>query len=152
MISLRPASDADAEWLFELHRAAMRTYVERTWGWDETWQARFFKDHYDLSTVQVIQSGARDVGVVRVSDEPSQIVLEMIELLPEFQGQGIGTGLIRALLSRAKQRRVPVVLRVLKVNSRAKALYQRLGFQSVGETETHDLMRYDPAAAAGDAA
>jgi hypothetical protein len=32
---LRASSDAASEWAFELHRAALGSYVEQTWGWDE---------------------------------------------------------------------------------------------------------------------
>jgi ribosomal protein S18 acetylase RimI-like enzyme len=35
---------------------------------------------------------------------------------------------------------LPVRLQVLKVNSRAVAFYQRLGFRSIGESDTHVLM------------
>ncbi len=36
----------------------------------------------------------------------------------------------------------PVRLRVLKVNPRARAFYERLGFRRTGETDTHDLMEW----------
>jgi ribosomal protein S18 acetylase RimI-like enzyme len=35
---------------------------------------------------------------------------------------------------------LPVRLRVLKVNSRAVAFYERLGFRTIGESGTHVLM------------
>jgi RimJ/RimL family protein N-acetyltransferase len=35
---------------------------------------------------------------------------------------------------------VPVRLRVLKVNPRALAFFERLGFARAGETETHVLL------------
>ena len=41
----------------------------------------------------------------------------------------------------AKQRGLPVRLRVLHRN-RARHLYERHGFEGVGETETHWLMRW----------
>ena len=40
----------------------------------------------------------------------------------------------------AAERKVPIRLQVLKVNSRAVAFYQRLGFNSTGESGTHILM------------
>jgi RimJ/RimL family protein N-acetyltransferase len=36
----------------------------------------------------------------------------------------------------------PVRLRVLKVNPRARAFHERLGFRRIGETDTHDLMEW----------
>ena len=37
---LRASMDADFEGAFELHRDAWGSYVEQTWGWDETVQRR----------------------------------------------------------------------------------------------------------------
>lgn len=48
------------------------------------------------------------------------------------------------VMEEARALRVPVRLRVLKVNPRARAFYERLGFVCAGETETHDLMEWTP--------
>ncbi|WP_157746395.1 hypothetical protein [Micromonospora inositola] len=37
-IGLRPATAADSTMCYLLHRAAMRTYIEAIWGWDEQTQ------------------------------------------------------------------------------------------------------------------
>jgi len=50
---------------------------------------------------------------------------------------------MKALLAEADQRGKPVALRVLKVNIRARDLYQRLGFGVTGETDTHYIMAYE---------
>lgn len=86
MISLRPASEADAEFIFSALRASMRPYVEATWGtWDERWQ----RDH---------------------------VCLARVFLLPRAQGRGIGSMLIRQVCEAAHRRGLPVVLTILKVN------------------------------------
>jgi ribosomal protein S18 acetylase RimI-like enzyme len=54
-----------------------------------------------------------------------------IEIHPDYQGQGIGTRLIRALADEARRKGQDLVLEVLTVNHRAQALYQRLGMQEV---------------------
>jgi GNAT superfamily N-acetyltransferase len=140
-ISLRPATDEDYDFLWRLHRATMRAYVEKTWGWDEQWQAEYFHDHFDPTTRQVIECEGGPVGCVSVERREDCIFLAAIEIAPDYQGQGIGTKLIRALFNEADGRGVPVELRVLKVNP-ARRLYERLGFAMVGETETHYLMRW----------
>lgn len=55
----------------------------------------------------------------------------------------IGTSVMRCVLSEHDD----VVLRVLKVNTRAKRFYQRLGFQTVGESDEHwwELRSVQPA-------
>jgi ribosomal protein S18 acetylase RimI-like enzyme len=56
--------------------------------------------------------------------------IEEIALLPEVQGRGIGTRLIRDILQAAQRRGFPVRLSVFASNP-ARALYARLGFEVV---------------------
>jgi ribosomal protein S18 acetylase RimI-like enzyme len=64
-------------------------------------------------------------------------MLNEIQLLPEFQGQGIGSDLIRQEIARTQVQQIPLRLRVLKHNTRAQHLYARLGIVVFEETETH---------------
>lgn len=34
-VALRPATSADSEFCFQLHKAAMGGYITAIWGWDE---------------------------------------------------------------------------------------------------------------------
>ncbi|MFT4066678.1 GNAT family N-acetyltransferase [Paraburkholderia sp.] len=63
-----------------------------------------------------------------------------IQITPTHQGKGIATRVIGDLLSHADRARGPVALSVLKRN-RAINLYQRLGFQVIGTTDTSLQMR-----------
>ena len=49
---------------------------------------------------------------------------------------------MRRIMVEAPQLGLPVRLRVLKVNPRARTFYQKLGFADVGETEKHGLMEW----------
>ena len=71
------------------------------------------------------------------------IELHELVLLPEFQGQGIGSQLLKEVIDKAKAMNIPAHLGVLKEN-RAANLYRRLGFIQTGETETHFLMEFKP--------
>jgi len=139
-ISLRPATHDDQELLWDLHCSALKPYVEQTWGWDEDFQRRYFKEHFSPSNSQVIQVDGIDAGVITIEEKQLGYILSNIELYPQYQGFGIGTRLIRALLEKAAERGLPVSLRVLKINP-ARQLYLRLGFEVIGETETHFWMR-----------
>jgi ribosomal protein S18 acetylase RimI-like enzyme len=81
--------------------------------------------------------------VIGVERRVTEIFLSQIELLPAFQGQGIGSQLITDLMDEARQQNLPITLQVLKVNP-AQRLYQRLGFVVTGETATHFLMTVMP--------
>lgn len=142
-ISLRPATDEDYDFLWWLHCATMRPYVEETWGWDEQWQAEYFHDHFDSPTRRVIGGDGVPIGYISVERREDCIFLAAIEIAPDYQSRGIGTKLIRGLLNEADGRNVPVELQVLKVNT-ARRLYERLGFTVIGETETHYMMRRLP--------
>jgi ribosomal protein S18 acetylase RimI-like enzyme len=139
MITLRPAQEDDYAFLWELHRTVMRPYVEATWGWDEAWQADHFRAHVALPRCQIIQSAGVDVGVLIVEAQSDRVFLDLIEILPAYQRAGIGTAVMRQVLSQTMDQGLPVALQVLKVNP-ARVLYERLGFVVTGETATHYLM------------
>ena len=46
------------------------------------------------------------------------------------------------VMEQAREIGLPIRLRVLKNNPRARAFYERLGFGCVGETDTHDLFAW----------
>ena len=142
-ISLRPATAEDCDFLYDLHRAAMQQYVALTWGWDEAWQRDYFQQHFNPEECQMITFQGRDVGALSVRKGQTEVSLNFIEVLPEYQNQGIGTAIIQSILEEAHHTSQPVGLQVLKVNP-ARALYGRLGFLTTGETATHYLMRATP--------
>jgi ribosomal protein S18 acetylase RimI-like enzyme len=116
--------------------------VAKTWGqWDEPWQRDYFREHFDCAHRQVIELDQRPIGFLDVVYDAGHVFLAAIEIAPANQRQGIGTALIRDILANAAALRLPVWLQVLRVNDRARALYERLGFVETGETKTHFLMQ-----------
>jgi GNAT superfamily N-acetyltransferase/aspartate/glutamate racemase len=113
---LRPVSQADFAWLFELHRAALGEYVAQTWGWEEEVQRRMFAEAFGRPRRQVIQVGGQDVGLLAVDERSDAVYLALLELLPAWQGRGLGTEILRWLLRRARGTQRPLALSVLKAN------------------------------------
>ena len=142
-MKLRPTTAEDAEFLYQLLKTTMRKYVDQTWGWDEGWQRAYFEMRFDPAKNQIIVLDDRDIGVIATEKREDEIILSSLYILPEYQGQGIGTRLIKELLAQAFRDDLPVGLRVLKVNP-AKRLYERLGFVVVEEIDTHYYMRATP--------
>ncbi|MBI4470015.1 MAG: GNAT family N-acetyltransferase [Acidobacteria bacterium] len=140
---LRPAAPVDLDQAYNIHKAAMRPHVEPIWGWDETEQRRRFGAVFAHRPMQIIEQNSEAVGLLCVEDRLEELVLETIELLPESQGHGVGTDLIRDLLRQAGERRIPVTLQVFH-NNPARRVYDRLGFRIYEETPTHVRMRWDP--------
>ena len=127
MFTLVPVAKGDVPWLFELHKAALKEYVEQTWGWDEAWQRDYFFKTFNLADSRLILLGEERVGRLTVEEKPDHVFLAYIALLPAHQGRGVGTEVVRSVTAEAKEKGKPVMLSVLKPNP-AKALYERLGF------------------------
>lgn len=62
--------------------------------------------------------------------DPSEFYLDSLAVFPEFRGQGIASALIRAIADRATK---PLGLLCDKTNTRARRLYDSLGFRYVGD-------------------
>ncbi len=136
---LRPALSADRDFLFDLHRQALGPCIERVWGWDEEEQRLHLESVFDSAGWQVIVLHGRDVGMIRTPETEDRVMLDDIEILPAFQGRGLGTTVVRAVLDYAEGRGKDTALQVLTVNP-ARRLYQRLGFRVIGQDEVHIRM------------
>lgn len=130
-VALRPATPADSEFCYQLHKAAMGGYVAAIWGWDEQAQREYHVRAFNPGQWQVITAGGADIGILDVERRPGEIYLARIEIHPDHQGHGIGTRLVSALLDEARQNGQDLVLDVLAVNHRAQDLYQRLGMTEI---------------------
>lgn len=140
-ITYRPAAEADFDFLFALHEAAMRPAVEAAYGaWEDAWQRAYFRRYFDPALLRVIQWDGQDVGFMQVQSRTEELFLADIEILPAFQSRGIGSAVIGGLQEQARSQNKLVALQVLKINTRARQLYQRLGFTVTGETQTHYIM------------
>lgn len=140
-INRRPATAADEQFLRELHKAAYREVVVRQFGqWDDEFQAGLFSQKWIPERFEVLESDGRAIGCIRVDDQPEQMFLAEIQLLPDFQGRGIGSELIQGEIARARHLQKPLRLQVLKSNDRARALYERLGFRVCGTTDRHFVL------------
>jgi ribosomal protein S18 acetylase RimI-like enzyme len=124
-------------------KAALRQYIEQTWGWDEVFQRDFHVREYHPTTTDIITWQGTDVGWLEVERGNDSFFLSEIYILPEYQSRGVGSAIIGQIIREAKETQLPLRLEVLKVNPRAQALYEKLGFVVTGESETHNLMRLD---------
>jgi ribosomal protein S18 acetylase RimI-like enzyme len=148
VVALRPATPADSEFCFQLHKAAMGGYITALWGWDEPRQRAFHGRSFSPGRWQIITADGADVGMIDVEHRPSEVYLGRIEILPSHQGRGIGTGLIATLIDEARRNGQDFALDVLIVNTRAQALYQRLGLTEEarhGDGNIKIRMRVKPA-------
>ncbi len=145
---LRAAVEADRAFARRLHHACCRPWVEPVWGWDDDRQDRLFEERWDPAHTMIVEFEGQPVGSLRTTDRADHIFIDDIEIHPDHQGQGLGTVILRRILTSADSRSLPVALQVIKGNP-ARRLYERHGFCEIGETDTHFLMRREPRRVSG---
>ena len=141
--NLRPASEQDRAFLYALHCQTIRQVIERSWGWDEAWQRRDFDRRFSECLVSIIESEGRAVGGLMVESKPDSVYVRELQVLPEYQGRGIGTRVVGNLIEQAAANGLHVTLSVVPANPRARDLYEKLGFKVTVMDAQFICMRHD---------
>lgn len=128
-----------------MNKANIEDYVIKTWGnWDEDFQREFFSRYFQTIEFQIIVVNDKNVGIVACSRDEKYTVIDEIQILPEYQNKGIGTLILSDIIADAQKAKIEINLRVLKVNFIAQKFYNKLGFEKIGDTETHFLLSKKP--------
>ena len=148
--STRAATVDDMDFLWALHRRVYRTHIEAIWGWDEGWQHDHFLENFKTESGErlVVEQHGEPVGNLELEYRPGSVFVSNIQVVPEAQGQGLGTWLMKRLMTQARQSGDDVSLQAFVVNHRAVEFYERLGFLVTGRTDTHVKLRWLPDTAA----
>lgn len=136
-VTLIPTTGADADFFFEVVEKTMREHVIATFG---EWNAERVKTgiakECQSPHCHLIHANGIRVGVVAVEKTPAEIRLQQLFILPEFQKQGIGKGIVKNLIAEACAQHLSVTLRVIRANP-ARAFYEKQGFKIVSESDTY---------------
>ncbi len=143
-LNLRKAHASDSEFTFMVKEAAFREYVEQVWDWDDNYQREIHDRRFAAQDIRIIQFHGIDVGFLAMSSTSDALKVNQLFILPEYQGRGIGSACMRHIVDDVNLEQKPVVLQVLKVNTRGIAFYKRLGFTIVDESTTHVQMKKLP--------
>jgi GNAT superfamily N-acetyltransferase len=141
-LTLRQAGPNDSEFAYCTKRAAFKGYVEKIEAWDEYEQRQLHERRFGEQDFRVINQAGTDVGIIGVVKAPDCVKVNQLFLLPEHQGKDIGRRCMLLIMEEARRLGLPVRLRVMKVNPRALAFFERLGFVRIDETDTHHLMEW----------
>ena len=134
LLRMRPATPEDMALTYIITEDAMRSYVEETWGnWDEEEQLQKHRANFTPETYRMLLVEDEVAGLVAVEEFPSHVWLVKLYLLKKYRSQGIGSQVLQDVQRNAANLGKPVILRVLKVNKRAKGLYARHGFEVTEE-------------------
>ena len=142
-LDLRPAREKDRSFCYEVKKAALRSYVEPIWGWNEDEQKEFHRKDWNEQKPEIITLDGEDIGTIEIVRKEKELHLGEFYLFPKFQKQGIGSHFMDRLIQEADSKVLPTKLEVIKINP-VKSLYLRYGFKDAGETKTHFLMEREP--------
>ena len=141
--SLRSAEPIDQAWLEKLRREVYRELFNLTWGgWDEQRHQRHFSEFCKDGNIQVIEVHDTLVGVLQIFETEHALNMGEIQISPAYQGQGLGTQVLKDIIRSAKNTSKNVKLATGLKNAKALKLYKRLGFEETHRSETHIHMQY----------
>jgi tryptophan synthase alpha chain len=139
----KAAGESDSLFLYELKKLVLRVYVEQIWGWDEAVQLQYHAANYHPEQTHIIEIAGERVGTVEITEREKEIFICSLYLLPAYQGKSIGSGIIRSCLQQAAAQGKQVTLEVLRSNTGARKLYERLGFTAVpGKSDDLKIFMY----------
>ncbi|MCS7459128.1 GNAT family N-acetyltransferase [Paenibacillus doosanensis] len=153
MLQLVEAAVHDETFLLELY-VSTRSEEVSGWGWGTEeihaflamqfqFRQKSYASRYAEAKPQLVMQDGRRIGVLLVARETGFIVLVDIALLPDAQNRGTGTALLQLLQEEAQASGRPILLHVQSA-SRAKSLYERLGFRTTKAEGVYDEMQWKP--------
>jgi len=142
-LTWRGATPEDTAFLLELTDATIRGYVLESGGMEERIRP-WLEERNAVMEWSIVLWNGEPVGAIACKRWPTIIHLLSIHVVPERQGQGIGTAMLQRLLTWADVLQLPIGLEVLKVNPDARRLYERLGFVVGRQDEKNYMMLRQP--------
>ncbi|HEX7906544.1 MAG TPA: GNAT family N-acetyltransferase [Paraburkholderia sp.] len=138
-ITLRAATPADESFLFNLRKATMDEHLKRA-GESTDEHTHWERLRYRYNDSCIVCCGSEEIGLFKSLRDTGEWAIVQIQILPTYQGRGIGAHLVSEFQRLADVAGVPVKLSVLKGNP-AINLYHRFGFRVVNTTDTSLQMR-----------
>lgn len=127
---VRPATPDDREFFYELRHDGFRAYAEAVFGpWDEARQRASADRDLGELPIQIIERGGAPIAYQIVLRHLDHWFLDEIAVVAGERGHGLGTELVTAIMTAAREHGLPLRLSVLHVNP-AQRLYARLGFRT----------------------
>lgn len=152
ILTSRPVATEDDAFLLALYgstREAELGQVEWAEGQKEAfllWQFDMQRREYDArfpdARHELILFDGEAGGRTWVGEDAEQIRLLDISILPQFQGRGAGTILLRGLMAEAERAGKLLRHMVFVLNNDAHRFYERLGFVVIEDVGAYKHMEY----------
>ncbi|MBE2191896.1 MAG: GNAT family N-acetyltransferase [Alphaproteobacteria bacterium] len=143
-IELQLTTEKDRTFFRMAHHTAYRPIIEFMFGWNEKYQDQAADLEFDTRNPHLILYQGEKVGVIGWLDKSDHIWFGPIYILPAFQSQNIGSSLLENFIDRSKSQQLPLRLRTLLQNERAKKLYEQFGFKVTEKTDIHWILEFNP--------
>lgn len=155
VVRLLPVQPDDEEFVYKVY-ASTRAAEMKLVPWSEAQQEAFvrmqftaqqqhYAGYYPKAEHHVITLDDEPVGRIYINRDEKEIKILDVTILPEHRSGGIGTTLLKAILSEAAETNRCVDIYV-ESYSPALRLFERLGFSKIEDDEANALMRWCPAA------
>lgn len=149
LLRLRPATLEDREFLRAVFISTRIDEFSRS-GWGEAeilallasqfdMQDSYYRRHYPGARFDIVTKANVAVGRLYHHTGADELRIIDIALLPAFRGAGIGSQIMRAMVTQAAKNGLTATLYVETVNP-VKAFYQRLGFIETGKNGIYERM------------
>jgi|GEM_PF-3036771 len=129
---VKPVGKAQHTEVFNLKRSAFKPYVAKVWGWQDREQQKFVAQELELGGVELIYFEGEPISTFSLESHTKGLNVYSFYVHPLYQSQGLGSVILNRVIPAHN-----LHLKVLKVNSRAKAFYEIHRFEVVGEDEHH---------------
>jgi ribosomal protein S18 acetylase RimI-like enzyme len=130
-ISRRKATPTDLPFLVKLRRETMDLHFAAS-GVIQSEEEHVQRVLVRFESAEILVQDSEPIGLLKVVREGLNWELVQVQLCPSHQGQGLGTKLLKQLISEAQVANANLRLSVLKANP-ARRVYERLGFTVVAE-------------------
>lgn len=151
LASVRPANSEDEPFLLEAYGSTREEELALT-DWDEARRVAFLKmqfsaqqahyrQHYPQGEHYIILVNGHAVGRLYVAEIETEVRILDITILPAHRSAGIGTPIIRELMTEAAMIGKPLRIYVESFN-RSRGLFERLGFVKSSESGYSYLLEW----------
>jgi ribosomal protein S18 acetylase RimI-like enzyme len=155
-LSLRPIQDEDLVVLSEIYGSTREEELKQVTHWSDQEkqgfiqqqfmaQHEYYQKNYIGAGFYLIVKNKIPIGRLYIHQNYQEKVIRIIDiaLLPNWQKQGIGKGILEDILAEGKALKRNVSIHVEAFNP-AKHLYERLGFEKISETNgVYHLMQWN---------
>lgn len=141
----RNALPKDSDFILKLTRRNMERIVTREWNadWEKDVEPNFVNLWRSQGKKKIIEVDNRSVGYFWFEQhpEPKEIFINSIQIVEQFQRNGLGTGVINWLLKEARNRNLEFARCVVQKNNvHARKFFEKNKFEFIEETESGILV------------